>query len=389
MDKKFKVAQVVCVFPPYTGGIGTVCANLSKYLVSLGHDVTVFTPAYQKDCIRKERVDGYKIERLPSRIKFGNAAVLNGLADKLNKFDIIDLHLPFLGTADLIMFLKLFGKIKRPIVSHYHMDLLGKNTLYKIIFSLEQKLLIPAMLKMSKKIFVSSQDYLANSKIHHLSVQYPDKFCIMPFGVDTKRFYPTSKDAGLVKKFMLEDKKVILFVGALDEAHYFKGVNYLLEAFARLADENYRLIIVGKGNLQGQYEGQAKDLQILDKTIFTGFVTDEDLPKYYNLADVFVLPSINSGEAFGIVLTEAMACGKPVIASDLPGVREVFGHYQKIISCKPRDADDLAKKIKKILSDQKLYKEIGKRNLLRAHTEFSHETIASELAEIYSKIISK
>jgi glycosyltransferase involved in cell wall biosynthesis len=385
MRKQMKIAQVVCVFPPYEGGIGTVAANLSKYLTLLGHNVTVFTPNYRGAIASETHSDGYKIERLHSTIKFGNAAIMDGLIMRLKDFDIIDLHLPFIGTADLLIFAKISKTIKSKFVVHYHMDLLGKNILYRILFGIEQKCFIPLQLRLANKVIASSKNYLQTSKIGSIYRSNQEKFAIMPFGVDTKIFCPAERDANLSRKLGLDDKKTILFVGGLDSAHYFKGVNYLLEAFSMVLNKGYRLVIIGKGDLKTQYENQARSLGIGDRTVFVGAIPNHQLPKYYNLCDIFVLPSINSSEAFGIVLVEAMACGKPTVASNLPGVREVFGSYQQEISCEPMNPQDLANKIDKILSDDKLYKEISQKSLLRIRKEYSWETIASKLSDVYRK----
>ncbi|MFA5158283.1 MAG: glycosyltransferase family 4 protein [Patescibacteria group bacterium] len=388
--KKLRVAQVVCVFPPYAGGIGTAAANISKHLAKLGHDVTVFTPAYKPEYKRQEVVDGYKIERLPAKIKYGNAAVMNGLIKKLEKFDLIHLHQPFQGTAEAIFWAKKFGLKNLPVVSHYHMDLFGRNLLTKSVFYIEQRMIIPAELRASTKVIASSKDYLVRSKIGYLYKNDPEHFEIIPYGIDTNIFYPAQKDKRLVQKYDLEKKKVIIFVGGLDDAHYFKGVNHLLEAFAKLKNnDKYRLIVVGKGNLKESYKKMAADLGIVSKVIFAGFVSDDDLPKYYNLADISTLPSINSAEAFGIVLLEAMACGKPTVASQLPGVREVYGKGQEMISVRPGNSDDLAKKLELILTDQKLYDKISQENLVRIKKDYSWESIADRLNKLYEEITSK
>ena len=141
-----------------------------------------------------------------------------------------------------------------------------------------------------------------------------------------------------------------LFVGALDRAHYFKGLSLLLRAFkfvdsgsrqrrvrndtnvaAPAPDrdpvsgmtESPRLVVVGTGELLNAYKKEAAHLGIADRVTFTGGVTDEELARWYAGARAEILPSTDRSEAFGIVLIEAMACGTPVIASDLPGVRTV------------------------------------------------------------------
>ena len=126
----------------------------------------------------------------------------------------------------------------------------------------------------------------------------------------------------------------------------------MLEAFSHNVQRithNAKLIIVGDGDLREMYEAQAKELKIAQDVIFAGRVTEEELVKYYNLADIFVLPSVDKSEAFGMVLVEAMACGVPVMASNLSGVRSVFINGVQGITVAPGSARHLQKKLEEYL----------------------------------------
>jgi len=385
-----KIAQIVCVFPPYGGGIGNVAANLSLHLANLGHEVTVFTPEYNRLEDDFDQTRPYQVRRLPAMIKFGNAALIPSLTKKLNQFDIIDLHLPFLGSAGLVALYKRLHWKKTKLIIHYHMDLIGKDLIYESIFAVQHHLFTVPELLWADKIIVSSHDYLINSNIKSIYRKYPKKFTVIPFGVDTKLFYPMSKDGKLTKEYELQNKKVIMFVGGLDDAHYFKGVDYLIKACAILIKKgkDIRLLIVGKGNLVSSYKNLTKTLGIEDKVVFTGFVNDKDLPQYYNLADVFVLPSISESEAFGIVLLEAMACAKPVIASDLPGVREVVGQGKTGLLAKPKNEKDLSEKISTLLSDEDLYVRMSRDALLAVKNEYDWNKVAASTVAVYREALS-
>ena len=144
-----------------------------------------------------------------------------------------------------------------------------------------------------------------------------------------------------------DSHRKILFVGALDKAHYFKGVDVLLKA---MRDLEYKLMIVGDGDLRSYYEAKAKNLGIDDGVVFTGRVSNEELSRYYQSADVFVLPSIDKSEAYGMTLLEAMAHGLPVVASNLPGVRSLVGEDRGLL-VEPGDSSDLARVLTEILID--------------------------------------
>ena len=125
-------------------------------------------------------------------------------------------------------------------------------------------------------------------------------------------------------------------------------------------------------------------LGVHNDVIFAGKSSDEDLPQYYNLANVVVLPSIDKSEAFGIVLTEAMACGKPVIASDLPGVRSVVEHEANGFLVEPKNENILAEKINLILLSRELRKKFGERSRQIAEEKYDMEKIIVKLEKILS-----
>ena len=122
-----KIAIVTPTFPPYAGGIGNVALFNARQLVRLGHQVTVFTPSYQK---LKEEVTDIKIVRVKPLVKHGNAAFVPALSWLLSGFDIIHLHYPFFGGAEVIwLHQRKFKKREAKIILHYHMDVVGEGVI--------------------------------------------------------------------------------------------------------------------------------------------------------------------------------------------------------------------------------------------------------------------
>jgi len=117
---------------------------------------------------------------------------------------------------------------------------------------------------------------------------------------------------------------------------------------------------------------------VRDKIIFAGGVSDAELAECYNLADAFVLPSTDRSEAFGLVLLEAAACGKPSIASDLPGVRTVVRNGLTGLLAKAADADDLAEKIKQLFSNGEEIKKMGETARQMVLEKYGWEKVAAE-----------
>lgn len=356
-----KIVQVVCTFPPYRGGIGNSAYNLAKNLSLSGEEAAVFTPNYNTAGDMASSGEKFKIKRMRPLFKFGNAAILLQLMWQLRGFDVIHLHLPFLGATLPVFWFSVFHpKIK--LVATYHMDLAGAG-FKRFIFNLYKKIVLPLILRRADKIIVSSYDYAETSDIKNFFAKHKNKFIEIPFGVDEHKFCPMQKNAALAEKYFVDgNDKVVLFVGGLDAAHCFKGLDVLMRAAKEVMDsgcDNIKLLIVGEGDLKADYKDRAERLHLRDKMIFAGNVSDAELPDYYNLADILVLPSVDKSEAFGIVLLEAAACGKAAIASGLPGVRTVVYDGQTGFLIKPSDAADLAEKIKQLFLDGEMTKKMG------------------------------
>ena len=233
-------------------------------------------------------------------------------------------------------------------------------------------------------------DYIKNSNIAGYYNKHKDKFVEVPNGVDSEHFRPMPKDESVLAKHDLtKDNKVIIFVGGLDRAHYFKGIFYLIEAFKLIEQKmpEARLLIVGEGDMVPEYKNLASQLQIGNKVIFPGGVGHDELPKYYNLADVEVLPSTDKSEAFGIVLVEAMACGKPVVASNLAGVRSVVDEGENGYLSKPKDVEDLASKLYKLLADNELARKMGENGRQKAVAQYDWQVVNNKIDEIYQFVV--
>jgi len=356
-----RIAVVVSTFPPYRGGIGNAAYNLARILAK-DNEVVVFAPKHKQEVADSE--NEFKVEKIKPCLQLGHGALLTQLLWKLKHFDFIYLHYPFFGSAEAVWLFKLLHP-KTKLVIHYHMDNPGFSFLFKIL-SLPSLMVRKNLFKIADKIICSSLDYVQNSDILDLYEKMPNKFVDMPYGVDVNKFrvLPEQEVQKIKDRHGVRGgEKVVLFVGGLDKAHYFKGVGNLIKAFASVETHGYaskiKLIIVGKGELQKDYQQLATELDVGEKVIFADNVSNDELPVYYNLADVFVLPSIDKSEAFGIVLVEAMACGTPVIASDLAGVRKVFKDREQGLLVKVGDIEDLTEKLKQVLQNDNLRERMG------------------------------
>ncbi len=362
-----KIAQVTAVFPPYRGGIGQVAWHYAKGLSDLKEKVEVFTIDYGL----KQKYN-FSCHYLSAWPRWGKAGFCPQLLWRLDKFDIVQLHYPAFGLAEVTSFWRFINKNKK-LFLFYHHDLVGKGWLGKF-FWLYQKLFLPFILKMADVILVSSLDYIAHSEIKRYYFNHKEKFIPLPFAADDI-FIPLSE-----KKYSVKN---ILFVGGLDRNHYFKGVDKLIRACARLPVDNWQLTIVGEGELLPLYKNLAEKLGIKEKVIFTGAQTDFELVKMYQNSYIFCLPSIDKTEAFGLVLVEAMACGLPVIASNLPGVRGVVRENESGILVEAGNVDDLVDKINMFLNDEEKQKKYGQQASQIVQNVYRWPKIIKTLRQIY------
>ncbi|MDA3803110.1 MAG: glycosyltransferase family 4 protein [Patescibacteria group bacterium] len=373
-----KIANIVCAWPPYAGGMGN-SAKLISEIISENHDVENFYP-----------------ENMDNLFRRGHGAFSPKLLFKLKKFDYIYLHYPFFGTNEIVYLFKLFNK-KTKLIIHYHMDVLNSGYLEKVL-SVSSKLTRNSLFKKADKVVCSSFDYLENSDISHLYKKYPDKFHEIPFGIDLETFKPKNtsskpenniiaKAQDIVKfineKIIKKDKVDLIFVGGLDKAHYFKGIDILLEALSFLREKDWKLTIVGDGELKEDYKLQAYQLGLDKKVNFAGKLSNEQLINTYQNSDLLILPSINKNEAFGIVLIEAMACGVPVITSNLPGVRSVFEHEKQGLVFKTGNKEDLKEKIEYILNNKNIRKMMSSQARHLAEEKYSLEKMKTEINKLF------
>lgn len=365
------IAIITPVYPPYGGGMGRVAKEDARVLSMAGNKVIIFTACKHR------------------KLKFGNAAILFDLIWKLKYFDCLHLHYPFFGTAEIVWLMKKIGLLKAKLIITYHMDVVGTGILGSF-FKFHTKYIMPRIISSGDKIIVTSFDYAKNSNIKNLIEKFPDKFSAIPIGVDDTLFKQKEKDKELLKRLKIEDdEKIVLFVGGLDSAHYFKGLPFLLKAFKNLEDKKYKLIVVGKGDLENEYKLKAKELGIENNVIFAGGPTRNDLLKYYNLADVFVLPSIDKSEAFGIVLLEAMASGVPIIASNLCGVRTLIEEGKNGFVTPIKDVYKISEKIDEILSDDEKNKKMGEYGRKMVEEKYSYKKVGEQLLNFYENLFNK
>jgi len=266
----------------------------------------------------------------------------------------------------------LLGARGKKIVVTYHCDIVRQKKaliLYKpFLFK---------FLSIADRILVTSPNILQSSKY---LTPFKDKCVVVPLSIPIEEYTRIDQtfDVGIS-----QGEKIVLFVGRLS---YYKGVEYLIEAMQWI---DAKLLIIGDGELRNVLEEKTFSLGLNKKVNFLGKVPDQLLRYCYQICDVFVLPSIESSEAFGIVQMEAMAYGKPVVNTNLPtGVPFVSVHGETGLTVPPRDSIALANAVNKILEDEKLAKTFSQNAIRRVNEKFSRKRMLEQIYSIYNELMA-
>jgi glycosyltransferase involved in cell wall biosynthesis len=213
--------------------------------------------------------------------------------------------------------------------------------------------------------------------------KYTDKKIeVVPFGVDTSIFQPIGSD--------LADKKTIT-IGVIKSLEKKYGIEYLIKAFDEALklnqDKDLRLLIVGDGSKRSEYEALCRELKVDDKVTFTGKVKHTDILKYHQQIDIFVSLSVLDSESFGVSLVEAMACAKPVIASDVAGFREVLDNGKCGVLVPRNTYAEAAKAITSYIQDSAMAKAMGAKARQRVLDHYDWKKNLEQMIGIYRSLL--
>jgi rhamnosyl/mannosyltransferase len=376
----FQVAamKVVHIFkdcyPPTTGGIeqhmSLLCRRLAETM-----DVTILAPSRSRRRV-EESIARVQILRVPEFGRYASAPLCPTAPLELRRLhpDIVHLHFPN-PMGDLT---HLLGAASRPLVVTYHADIIKQKALlplYRPILNL--------LFKKARRIIFSAAENIILSAVPPAC---RNKCTVIPFGVEPEAFSPNGPENSDIESLRegCRDGVLVLFVGA---ARYYKGIEVLLRAMVHVKG---RLALAGRDTQSDAIQSEARDLGIHDRTLFCGEVPESRLRVLLNAADIFVLPSIDRCETFGIGQLEAMACSKPVISTDLPtGVRSVNRHGVTGLVVSAGDPDALAGALNLLVSNPALRAEFGRNARKRVELEFCADRMVSKTSEVYRGVLGR
>lgn len=354
-----------------TGGVESYVRNLSKELVGMGHEVAAICADEPGENVVDRRI---RIETLRCMGKIANTCITPYLPSALLKedFDILHTHLPTPWSADWSSLVSEFKK--KPLVLTYHNDIVGEGF---------AKFIARIYNKTALKLLLNSADGIIVTRKRHMSPYleaHAGKIFIIPVGIDVEVFRPQEVPL----------KGDIFFLSVLDEYHRYKGLDVLLGALKILKREmpDVLLIVGGCGSLVDFYMQMADSLGIKDNVKFAGFIASEQLLEYYNGCKLFVLPSTDSRrEGFGIVPLEAMACQRPVVATNIMGMAEDIKNSGAgmVVGCNDKDA--LASSMLCILKDEDLAKRMGALGRKLTVEKYSWKRTAEQIEKVYRGLV--
>jgi glycosyltransferase involved in cell wall biosynthesis len=266
-----------------------------------------------------------------------------------------------------------------PLVLQYQMDVVAVSWKARL-FQLHRHLILPRILRVADAIVVSSADYAESSFLARHLPHLASRIRAIPNGVDLNYLTNVRDARDNLARAGLDDRPIVFFLAKLDRTHYFKGLYILIEALAMVPE--VQLLIGGDGEWRSEYEAQAR-ARLGDRAHFLGDVPDDLLPAYYRTADVVALPSTDRTEAFGFVLIEAMACGTPVVASRLPGVRTLVEEGRNGYLVEPGNPIDLAEKLVRCVRETA---ELGPQARDLVVERYSAEGVGKQLLDLYRAI---
>jgi phosphatidylinositol alpha-mannosyltransferase len=372
-----KIALVSPYDFAYPGGVAVHISYLEHHLARLGHEVKVIAPASKAVSGFGDRFIPIGSPRpVPTSGSIARVTLSPWLSKRVKavlereKFDVIHLHeplMPMLCTTVLRL-------SQAANIGTFHAC--SGSPGYNLARPLGTWLLKRWFRRLHGKIAVSqpAREFACS--------YFTGYYNIIPNGVDVEHFSP---DVSPVEEFS-DGKLNILFVSRLEKR---KGLPHLLAAFKQVKRQipNSRLIVVGPGTrLRRGYEREVRRSRLED-VVFTGLVPYEELPRYYKTADVFCAPATGR-ESFGIILLEAMALGKPIVASSIEGYASVLAHNAEGLLVPPGDEDMLVRALLSLLTDESLRREMGARGRVKS-LEYSWERVARDVLNYYMRVLSQ
>ena len=369
-----RILEVLVRYPPYVGGVEHAAHELARRWVRWGDTVHVLCAAEPP---APALVDGVEVTRLPYRGKIGNANLCWGLGRALavQQADLVHTHLPTAGFAERAA---AHGHRRgRPVVLSYHNDLVGRGAKGRLAAAYNRWLL-PRLLASCDRIVVPRH---AGAGLSPRLAAVRSRVVSIPLGVDLDRF--------AARPLVARERLRLGFLSLLDEHHRYKGLHARLaaRAAARRAGAAVERGVGGEGSERPAYERRAAELGLGAAVDFRGFVPAAELPGFFAGLDLFALPSTDARqEGFGLVALEAMACGRPIVTTPVPGMAPDVEEAATGWIVPAGDTAALAAAIVRLAGAREALAKAGARARALVERRFSWDVAARAYAALFAEL---
>lgn len=380
-----KVLITSTYFHPYSSGLSVYALREARGLVGLGHEVCVLTSQYDPKLALEESLDGIKIVRVKVGMKLSKGVLMPGLRAQAKRWiqwaDVVNVHMP---QFESFVFARLAKQLRKPLVVTYHCDLVMSGSWFSQLAGWGTNLLGKQALQQARVIVQNTLDYARQSRVltHFLekTVEVPTPVVFLEANPDDGRAFR--------ERFSLAESDKIL--GLAGRVASEKGYEYLAQALPLVWEKYPTVRVVHAGSWKGVI-GEETYLAKVEEMIrpygekwkSLGFLSDEDFMRFFAACDLLVFSSLNATESFGIVQIEALGQGTPIVASDLPGVRQPVLQTGLGRIVPVRDAAALAQGIISVLDAGENARIIPRSYL----AQFEQEKVAERYQEIITALV--
>jgi len=370
--------------PSRSSGLAVYGETLATGLARAGHQVTVVA-ARRKGLAEYEIIDSIRVHRVPlgrgNWISYAwHAGLLVSELQRRDAFDIVhfaDIHFAYHFRGAFIA--SAFQSFRQRATSDgglpYHSNRASLVAHWVYYHGARWLAEVPATSR-ARHLLASSRA-TADEFTTHYGVQ-TERVTVVPLGIDLARFRRCDASA-LRKELGLQNTKVLMYVGFGTPR---KGLDHLAKAMSLLSSSG-RLLLIGRWERAYRAKFYRALGPAADRVLEIGYVEDKDLPLYYSLADILVLPSLLEG--FGLTMVEAMACRTPVVASRVGSIPEIVGPGGRLVP--PRDPAALAMAIDELLQDDVLRQSLGEAGFSWAMAHFAQERMVRDTLDVYARYI--
>ncbi|MGB8252622.1 MAG: glycosyltransferase family 4 protein [Anaerolineaceae bacterium] len=382
-----RILIALTYYHPHKSGLTIYVKRLARALAGHRHKVTVLTSQYDRNLPKTEVLDGVRIIRLPVAFHVSKGVIMPGLPARawqlIGEADVVNLHVPQFDA----MIMAIMARLQRkPVILTYHCDLLLPKGAINHIANIVSNLANRISILLSKKVITNTLDFARHSPYLNGSLK---KVIESPPPIEMPLVSTGEVNAFRKKYNIQKDDHVIGMVARLATE---KGVEQLVAALPTVLKEhpNARVMFVGQyQNVMGEEAYAVKLAPLIAEFhrhwTFLGIIPDRELGAFYRACSLIVFPSINSTDSFGMVQVEAMSYGTPVVASDMPGIRQpvLMTGMGKIVQ--PRDPIALAKAINELLEKPIKLSPLAKKELAR----YAPDQVAARYEAVFKEFHRK